>query len=196
MCTISTQVTKMIARNGEREIIPSSLEEKQQFIVEGKRPEFQDDSILCIKFLDAIETDEFVGESSWFVNPVYAERFHNSIATIFEEGEVCNYESAFLGGSFDDKSAMEFASVFGYSPYDAYGPKLASEFLPEVLLLQEEHPGVGVLEEYQDFHSELLKYGLSTATFTLKLMLFCRYLKCESFHEKIEVVPKFIQAID
>lgn len=192
----TTIVKKMIARNGEREIVDSSPEEKHQFIVERQRPDFDDESILCIKFLDSdTESMEFAEESSWFVNPIYAERLTViNQDTNFDDYDTCNYESEFLDTKdVDDVTAMEFASIFGYSPCEAYGPKMASEFLPEVLLLQAQFPDTSMLGEYQEFYADLLKYGISNATFTVKLMLFCKYIKCESYQEKMAVVPQFLK---
>jgi len=63
-------VQKMIARDGEREIVPSSTEEMHRFIVEGLRPEFDDPRVICVKFLQSCcEDDEEKEETPWYINP-------------------------------------------------------------------------------------------------------------------------------
>lgn len=65
-------ITKIIARNGERELVTSSAEEMQLFIMDNIRPEFYDPSVLCVKFTENIcEDEESEDASSWFINPIY-----------------------------------------------------------------------------------------------------------------------------
>lgn len=65
-------INKIIARNGEREVVKSSAEEMHNFIVENIRPEFYDPAVLCVKFTENIcEDEESEDASSWFINPIY-----------------------------------------------------------------------------------------------------------------------------
>lgn len=75
-------VQKMIARDGEREILPSSTEEMHKFIVEGIRPEFDDVDVICVKFLQSCcEEDVEKEETVWYINPRFCkdEFGHSSI---------------------------------------------------------------------------------------------------------------------
>lgn len=198
-----TIVKKLIARNGERELVDSSPEEQQQFIVDRKRPDFKDDSVLCIKFLVAgSESMEAAEESSWFINPIYVERFtiFNSAAQddiiLLDSDPCCSYVDSVEGlpnyRDIDDDVAMEFASTFGYSPCESYGPKMAAEFLPEILVLQPQFPDKCMLEEYQSFYAELLKYSLTTIYHEEKIKLFIKYLDAPNYHEQSLVVPQYL----
>ncbi len=73
------KVQKLIARDGEREIVESSQEEMQRFIVEEIRPEFKDSRVLCVKFLQEVSDDE-PEESPWFINPALC----NSVEGLFD----------------------------------------------------------------------------------------------------------------
>lgn len=203
-----TVVKKFIARYGERELVESSIEEMQRFIVDRRRPDFADEDILCIKFLQSDnEAMEYAEESSWFINPAYVKGFtmFNRIpaideALLEEEGDrCCSYvdaEELLNADEVDDDVAMEFASTFGYSPNESYGPKMAAEFLPEILVLQPNYPKICMLEEYQHFYSELLKHSLSTISHEEKLNLFLEYLKCYTYHAKTLVVPNYLKNKD
>ena len=201
----STIVKKLIARNGERELVDSSLEEKQQFIVDRKRPDFEDDEILCIKFLDAdSESMEGAEESSWFINPIYVERFtmFNHVQNVGEnifitDEPCCSYtdstEELLSDRDIDDEIAMELASTFAYSPCESYGPKMAAEFLPEILVLQPQFPNNCMFRKYQSFYAELLKYNLTTISHEEKLKLFIKFLKCNRQCQADQVIPQYLK---
>lgn len=198
-------VKKLIARYGERELVDSSIEEMQRFIVDRQRPSFEDDSILCIKFLQSDnESMEAAEESSWFINPCYVEGFamYNRIpaldAAAYEQDvESClsyvDANEAICNGDVDDDTAMEFASTFGYSPNESYGPKMAAEFLPEILVLQPQYPEICILEQYQRFYGELLKYSLSTISYEDKLKLFNQFMQCKRYCERPEIFTDYMQ---
>ncbi|MBQ8042693.1 MAG: hypothetical protein IJ272_00890 [Clostridia bacterium] len=199
-------VKKIVARDGERELIDSSSEEMQRFIVDRQRPDFDDESILCVKFLQSdSDSMEFAEESSWFINPVHVkgfamfDRIPSMDEAILEEDDTCccsyvDADETICNGDVDDEIAMEFASTFGYSPNEAYGPKMAAEFLPEILILQPQFPNECMLEEYQRFYGELLKHGLSALPHEEKLNLFSKYLKCEKFCKKPQVIIEYLKA--
>lgn len=133
-------VKKIIARDGERERIDSSPEEMNDFIVNGMRDEFRDEKILCIKFIvDASEDMADAESTSWFINPVYTE------SPSEQRGD----------GSDNDIDT----GIQTYIPewWNSYGPCMASEFLPELLLLKIPD----VFRDYQAFHLELLCKGLT-----------------------------------
>lgn len=122
-------VQKVIARDGEREIVPSSTEEMHRFIVEGIRPEFEDEKVLCIKFLQSCcEDDEDPEESPWYINP-----------------QICC-------------DAQGNSNMF--DGYYAYGPKMDSSFVPEILLIGFPNTHI-VLEKYDRFNTKLLISGES-----------------------------------
>ncbi len=109
-------IKKVIAYDGEREVVESSTEEKHQFIVEGIRPDFNDPHVICVKFLYCLyEDDEEPEESSWYINPYYCQ---NS----------------------------------GFGRQSAYGPQMAAEFIPELLLITS-HPISEVLKKYDSFNT-------------------------------------------
>ena len=65
-------IKKIIASNGEREVLNSSAEEMHRFIMDNIRPEFADPYVLCVKFTESIFEDaESEDASSWFINPIY-----------------------------------------------------------------------------------------------------------------------------
>ena len=116
-------IKKVIATDGERDVVESSQEEMHEFIVEGIRPEFDDPHVLCVKFLYCIcEDDDEPEETSWFINPEY-----------------CPKQL--------------------YGSYSAYGPKMDSEFLPELLIM--DIPGTDVFKKFASFHTTLLMEGLN-----------------------------------
>lgn len=198
-------VKKLIARYGERELVDSSAEEQQRFIVDRERPDFEDESILCIKFLQSDnESMEAAEESSWFINPCYVQGFaiYNRIpsldAAVYEQDEegclsYVDADETTCYGDVDDEVAMEFASTFGYSPNESYGPKMAAEFLPEILVLQPKHPDICILTHYQRFYAELLKYNLSTISHEDKLKLFNQFMQCKRYCERPEIFTDYLK---
>ena len=198
-------VKKLVARYGERELVDSSVEEMQRFIVDRDRPDFEDESILCIKFLQSdSESMEAAEESSWFINPCYVQGFtmYNRIPSLdvpaYEQDteESLSYVDAdetICRGDVDDDVAMEFAATFGYSPNESYGPKMAAEFLPEILILQPQHPEICVLSQYQRFYAELLKYNLSTIPHEDKLKLFTQFILSTRYCERPEIFTDYLK---
>lgn len=142
---INMLIKKVIARDGEREIVTSSPEEMHKFVVEGIRPEFEDEKVICVKFLQATyEGDDEPGESPWYINP-----------------QVCR-DSEGNPASSDD--------------YYAYGPKMDSEFVPEILLAF--HDTDEVIKRYDAFNKCLLITGEFTLSEKEKLEKFI-----ESYNE-------------
>lgn len=105
-------VKKVIARDGEREIVPSSVEEMHTFVVEEMRPEFEDPHTLCVKFIQTYdeEANEFE-EGYWYINP-----------------KVCPVASG-------QEKLLSYC-------HSAYGPKMDAAFVPEILLVSFEEPDV------------------------------------------------------
>lgn len=65
-------IKKVIAYDGEREVVESDQEEMHRFIVEGIRPCFDDTAVLAVKFLYCLwEDDEDPEDTVWYVNPYY-----------------------------------------------------------------------------------------------------------------------------
>lgn len=66
-------VKKVVAREGfNRVILESSYDEMLKFSEEEMRPDFKDNSILCIKFIiEACENDETPEQTDWYINPLY-----------------------------------------------------------------------------------------------------------------------------
>ena len=141
-------VKKVIARDGEREIVPSSAEEMHNFIVAGIRPEFQDKNVLCVKFRQSCcEEDEDYEDSSWYINPL-----------------ICR----------DERGQSNL-----FDCYSAYGPKMDSRFIPEILLLSFPDTHV-VLKKYDAFSTRLLIAGetnLSDEEKYSRFLKLYRYLK-------------------
>ena len=158
---IDVCVRKIIARDGEREITESSVEEIQSFIVNQIRPEFQDDSVLCIKFVvstdDSFEDSE---ETSWFVNPLYVQGI-----PMLENISV------------DEETVSDIIDIYGYSPLLPYGPKMAAEILPEILLIAHQNSGKCVFSAYDSFYSWLMKKNLTEIGDEEKYKRFIRYLR-------------------
>lgn len=114
MSVFDACVKKVLAEFGEREVVDSSYMNMEEFILYGNRPEFDDDHILAVKFLISTDdsSDDTV-ETSWFVNPEYAKQ-------ILESLEIKSY--------LDTETTVDYLSA------QAYGPQIASELLPELLL--------------------------------------------------------------
>lgn len=65
-------IKKVIARDGEREMVTSGQEEMHRFIVERQRPDFEDTSVLAVKFLYCLwEDDDDPEDTVWYINPYY-----------------------------------------------------------------------------------------------------------------------------
>lgn len=127
-------IKKVIAKDGERDVVESSQEEMHQFIVERIRPEFNDPHVLCVKFLYCFcEEDDDPEESAWFINPEYCPDYLNGC-------------------------------------YSAYGPKMDSEFLPELLIM--DIPDTNVFKKFASFHTTLLIEGLNKLSEEERLNLF------------------------
>lgn len=132
-------IKKVIAYDGEREVVESDQEEMHRFIVEGIRPCFDDTAVLAVKFLYCVcEDDDDPEESVWYVNPYYCSNKH-------------------------------------FSGYSAYGPRMDSSFIPELLLINKEE--TDVFKKYESFHAAMLIEGLNRLTDSEKLELFLRKLK-------------------
>ena len=120
-------VNKIVARNGAREVTESSFEEKENFIAGRIRPEFDDEDIIAVKF--SCDDDE----TSWFINPVYIPNVPEPNTDDTEDSEVF------------DRDFEEFFS------YRSYGPKMAAEYLPELLTMVND-------TEYRDLYTIFRKY--------------------------------------
>ncbi len=132
-------IKKVIAYDGEREVVQSDQEEMHRFIVEGIRPCFNDTTVLAVKFLYCVcEDDDEPEESVWYVNPYYCENEHFRCSS-------------------------------------AYGPRMDSSFIPELLLIHKEK--VDIFKKYEAFHTTLLIEGLNGMTDHERLELFLRKLK-------------------
>ncbi len=132
-------IKKVIAYDGEREVVPSDQEEMHRFIVEGIRPCFNDTAVLAVKFLYCVcEDDDEPEESVWYVNPYYCENEHFKCSS-------------------------------------AYGPRMDSSFIPELLLINKE--GVDIFKKYESFHATILIEGLTGLTDNERLEIFLRKLK-------------------
>jgi len=98
-------IQKVIARDGEREIVKCDTEEMHRFVVEGIRPEFNDDRVICVKFLQSCCESEEPEETVWYINPYYCTN--------------CQGEG----------------NMFQESLGRAYGPFMGSSFIPEIILV-------------------------------------------------------------
>ena len=98
-------VLKVVARDGEREIIKSDVEEMHKFIVEGIRPDFEDDNVICVKFRQSCGESDEPEETVWYINPYYCTNCQGK------------------------------ANMFQASLGRAYGPFMDSSFIPEIILV-------------------------------------------------------------
>lgn len=159
-------VRKVIAKEGKREYVNSSFEEMEEFIVKRRREDFKSKDIICIKFEEASSEDfDDVQSSSWFINPYYVK----NISSLIED------ENEKLIASFvDDENNIE---TFMYP--DAYGPKMASEFLPELLLTDAFWQDNRFSEKYAEFYNKNMTSQLSDQDFL------------NSFFEFLKAYPKY-----
>lgn len=151
------KVRKVIAKDDERIFIESSMEEVENFIVQRIREEFNDKSILCIKFeFSYFENFEESESTSWFINPYYVKDLSSLIED--EDGRLI----AFLDNNSDelDESIHE---VFLYP--DSYGSKISTEFIPEMLLTDKFSEDSRFLDKYYEFYNQNLDKNLSEKEF-------------------------------
>lgn len=136
-------VRKVIAKDGEREYVDSNAVEMEEFIVRRMRDEFKDKSIICIKFEVSYSEDfEESQSTSWFINPYYMRDISSLIET---ENEVL---IAFFENN-SETSENSIQEIFLYP--DAYGPKIDSEILPELILTNLFWEDTSFLGNYYDF---------------------------------------------
>ena len=77
---METVIKKIIAKDCEREIIDSSIEEMERFEIEPNIEEFKDKNILCIKFVISDSEDfENAEETNWYINPYYIDTEIDSV---------------------------------------------------------------------------------------------------------------------
>lgn len=150
-------VRKVIARDCEREYVNSSIEEMEEFIVRRMRNDFADKNIICIKFEEASSEDFSDAQStSWFINPYYV----TDISSLIED------ENGRLIAFFDDDSDELDESIHEAFLYpDAYGPKMSSEFIPEMFLTDAFYEDSRFLEKYYEFYNQNLDKNLSEKEF-------------------------------
>ena len=126
-------IQKIMARMGEREVIEISFDEMQNFIENGVRPDFYDATVVAVKFI--VSDGDEDSETSWYVNPEYQQDsldfYRDEMAEHSDEG---------------DEGLEEL-----YEVSECHDIKLAPEFLPELLLLFAEYPGVDILDHYSEF---------------------------------------------
>lgn len=172
----NTIVKKLIARNGERELLTSSSEERHHFVADQWRPEFEDERILGVKFIEAdTESLDSAEESSWFINPIYV-----GSLWLFASHEAETSLSAFLDGAASADNSCD----------DISDPQMAAEFLPELLVIQTSYPDISVFEEYQHFYSDLLKHSLMNIPLEEKIQLFVRYMQMD-YNEKEQIILNY-----
>lgn len=163
----SSFVKKVIARDGEREIVDSSPEEMLAFIVNRLRPDFSDHNILCVKFLmgftDNVSEAE---ETSWFINPLYLddENYH----------------------TYERNQSGKLISFIPY--YDSYAPKMASEFIPEILLMHIDDKVHSIFDYYEKFHISLMQERATHISDEEKYELFVKFL--EENKNGVPIFPK------
>ena len=157
---LEATVKKLIAWNGERKIIDSSHEEMRDFITEKIRPDFLDENILGVKFLvftgSSLSDAE---ETSWYINPI-----HSVSCIQFNEFSEPDFES-------------DFEQDYCYFSSEPSESKIASEFLPELLLLMPRYPNVSILEKYSEFRNKLILAGIEDISDVRKYQLFIHWLK-------------------
>lgn len=157
-------VRKVIAKDCEREYVNSSLEEMEEFIVRRMRNDFADKDIICIKFEQAsLEDFSDAQSTSWFINPYYVK----NISSLIED------ENGKLIAFFDDDSDELDESIHEAFLYpDAYGPKMSSEFIPEILLIDAFNKNSRFLAKYYEFYDKNIDKNLSEKEFVDKFFRF------------------------
>ena len=156
MLELESVVQKIVARNGEREVVESSVDEMREFIAKEHAKVFKDEYIIAVKFLISEDgTTENSIETSWFVNPIYADHIPE-----LEDPNMACY-SVWL-------------SDFAGDEWDC--PILASEFLPELLLIIRDYTSISILDKYSEFRNNLLLTGLEDIDDNKKYELFMHWL--------------------
>lgn len=162
-------IKKVIAKEGEREIVDSSYEEMNRFITNISRPDFSKSDVLCIKFLTSDNEDlKDAEETCWYINPEYSERLR-------------------LIRINDEKDAED--SVYGTEETEVFYPdyifitdennsiQMPSNLLPELLLMFVPDHEESIFDTYVLFEAELIQNGLIDASDKQKYELFVQSLK-------------------
>lgn len=152
---MTSSYVKVIARESERELVESCVEEFHAFVVEGKRPDFDDKTVICVRFIICDYSDlELAEGTSWFINPIYLKD---------------KYE---LRQAIADNSDLRYCD---------YLDKMASEFLPELLLLPERVKDRSIFELYENFYHALMMEDETDLPDDIKFERFLNFI--EEFEE-------------
>lgn len=151
-------VKKVIAKEGSREIVDSSFEEKTRLVETLTCPDFNDDNVICIKFLISDSEDiTDAEETCWYINPVYEDKLQISleIPTVYED---C------------------YPTYIFYSNEDQ-ALRMPSNVLPELILMFIDTLDENIFDKYAEFEGELMSENKYDNTSDLqKYTLFQEYL--------------------
>jgi len=155
-------IKKVIAREGEREIIDSSYKEMTQFIAGTSRPEFSRSDVICIKFLFCDSEDlKDAEETCWYINPIFCEK----LASIREHTD---------DSSFDTEESEVYYPDYIFVTTENDAIKMPSNMLPELILMYVAGQDKSIFEQYSLFEAELMRQNLLYAPDTQKYELFLK----------------------
>ena len=146
---------KVIAKDGERELIDSSYEEMTEFISGQCRQDFMHSDVICIKFLISDNQDfKDAEETCWYINPEFCKKL-----------------------SLSGESANDCAEEASYPDYifvttENNAVKMPSNMLPELILMFVPDHEESIFETYSLFEAELMRENLLYAPDSVKLEKF------------------------
>lgn len=151
---------KIIAKDGERELIDSSYEEMTEFISGMSRQDFMNSDVICIKFLISDNQDfKDAEETCWYINPEFCSKL-----SLYEEGEGKDLDIP-VENCYPDY-------IFVTTENDAI--KMPSNMLPELILMYIPGKEESIFEKYVLFEAELMRENLLYAPDSVKLEMFLK----------------------
>lgn len=140
-------IRKVIAKDDERIYLESTNEEMNNFIANRIRNEFNDEKVISIRF-DVSSDESFLDYQStdWYINPIYYKE-----ATEIIEDEYGNLIEVTNDDSPEFDESIHEIAMFA----DAYGPKIDSRIVPELLLTDAYRKEDKFLEMYFAFYDSV-----------------------------------------
>ena len=157
-------IKKVIATDGERKIVDSSLQEKSSFISGASRPDFVRSDVLCVKFLIS-DSEDFTDaeETCWYINPDLKERLLLPQDSITQAAEDLNFKDVF--------------PVYISAKVENGSLEMPSNILPELLLMYISNKDEKVFDKYVEFESELIRNNQIYESDSVKYELFIKSLE-------------------
>lgn len=157
-------IKKVIATDGERKIVDSSLQEKSLFISGASRPDFVRSDVLCVKFLIS-DSEDFADaeETCWYINTDHRERLLLPQDSITQASEEFSFKDIF---PIYISETIENGSL-----------EMPSNILPELLNMYISSKDEKIFDKYVEFEAELIRNNQIYESDSVKYELFIKSLE-------------------